>query len=108
MAILQKTDSQFRQKEYKLKLAEIIPLPGQSEKPSKHDAIEEELPNTNTGEVNDEFLINNLKTEANDLIYDMASKIMKASFEEIYQHPIDLKRFLEEYEYEDQDVIASR
>ena len=108
MAILQKTDTQFRQKEYKLKLSELIPLPGQGKDPGKHDVLEEDIATHKGHEIEDEFLINNLKVEAEDLIYNIANQIMKTSFEEVYQHPIDLKRFLQEWELEDNEVTLSK
>ena len=107
MATLQKSDTQFRQKEYKLKLAEIIPMPGQNVKQTKNDLIEEDVDKLEDNEVKDEFLINNLRTEAHRIVNDLASTVMKASFEETYKHPIDYRRFMEEYEWSDDEILTT-
>ena len=76
-ATLQKTDTQFRQKEYTMKLAEIMPIPGKPEPKPLADKLEEEMLPLERDEVDDEFLVNNLTTKAHEIIDNIAGMIMK-------------------------------
>ena len=93
-ATIQKSDSQFRAKEYEVKQSELIPLPDQStpNKQAKPVEIEDEI---------DLQHIELLKTNAIKTL----AKLMKITMKSCYNSPIDYERFKKEVE-EDDDVIS--
>ena len=84
-----------------------MPVPGRSEPKPLADKLEEDIQPLAGDEIEDEFLISNLTSKAHEIINNISSMIMKTNFKDIYKHPIDHERFLNEWDWEDEDIWES-
>ena len=78
-----------------------VPEPTPPKPTPRNDKVEETLKPIPNNEIEDEFLVNNLVSEAHGIIDNIAGMIMKTSFKDVYKHPIDYERFMQEHEWED-------
>ena len=97
-ATIQKHDSQFRAKQYKAKLTELIRLPGQN---YKSESTNEDMQQMySPQELVDEFA--NITQLTCRILNLVATNVEKMS--EIYRHPRDYEAFLRQLEEDDEDT----
>ena len=99
-ATLQKHDSQFRAKQYKLKISELLLLPNQKLEQATDD-LEKTLQPLPTNDIEDEFTkVNNLSFKLFNIIANQIEKL-----EDVYRPSRDYKRFIQQLEEDDEDIL---